>query len=285
MGIFLDISGAFDNLALASAIAGLKTKGVAENICKWYKFYLHNRKATASVAGCERSIVLKKGMPQGGVLSPVVWNMNFDGVLQLFDDSPVLATLFADDLSLLISGTDLPTMMGIAQDAVDRTVDWGKKSGLAFSNIKTVVVLFSHKRANTERARKLVMGGEQIPFSHSAKYLGILFDSRLNFREQVEQKCKKAIRLLMACRNALGRNWGLSVQKLKWMYDAIIRPMVCYGSIVWANRISPTNRFLMRVQRLALLMMGSFLKSTPTAGLEIIFSIPPLHLHVRRKRR
>ena len=42
---------------------------------------------------------LSKGTPQGGVLSPIVWNINFDGLIEIFDGGPVFAVGFAYDLA------------------------------------------------------------------------------------------------------------------------------------------------------------------------------------------
>ena len=57
--------------------------------------------------------------------------------------------------------------------------------------------------------------------------------------------------------------------------------MVTYGSLVWAPRIPRDYAPLVRLQRLALLMLGSFLKSTPTSALEVVFNMMPLGLFVR----
>ena len=116
------------------------------------------------------TVKLNRGTPQGGVLSPAIWNFNFDRVLELYDSTPVLATGFADDLSLLISGVDLETMTDIAQGAVDRAVAWGKTCGLKFGPAKTVVVLFTHRRVSLGEARKLQIEGTSIPFSSCLLY-------------------------------------------------------------------------------------------------------------------
>ena len=59
--------------------------------------------------------------------------------------------------------------------------------------------------------------------------------------------------------------------------------MVSYGAIVWAHRIGAHCIPLARIQRLALLLMGHFLRSTPTAGLEVLFNLLPIDLFVKRE--
>ena len=119
-----------------------------------------------------------KGTPQGGVLSPTLWNINFDDLLKLYDGTAVQANGFADDIALLVSGIDLPSMIDILQRAVDRAVKWGRTCGLSFSSVKTVIVVFTHKRVQTENLKNIVINDTEIPFLNSAKYLGVIFDSR-----------------------------------------------------------------------------------------------------------
>ena len=52
---------------------------------RWYTHYLGNRIATATVRGVSVRRLLKKGVPQGGILSPFAWNANVDRLLALFD--------------------------------------------------------------------------------------------------------------------------------------------------------------------------------------------------------
>ena len=69
----------------------------------------------------------------------------------------------------------------------------------------------------------------------------------------------------------------------KWLYTAVVRPMVMYGAPVWAYRVPVGCRPLLRLQRLALMLMGSFKKSTPTAGLEAILEIQPVDLFAKQE--
>ena len=94
-------------------------------------------------------------------------------------------------------------MITIVQDAVNRAVRWGRNCGLSFSSTKTVVVVYTLGRLNTDVLQKVKINGETIKYSSSAKYLGVTFDTRLNFRDHVKERCAKATRMLMAANKAL----------------------------------------------------------------------------------
>jgi hypothetical protein len=81
LGVFLDIQGAFDNLSIKSAIIGMKDRGFPPLITSWYRHYLSNRCAEIEVKGTKVKRSLSKGVPQGGVISPLCWNITFDNML------------------------------------------------------------------------------------------------------------------------------------------------------------------------------------------------------------
>ena len=119
-----------------------------------------------------------------------------------------------------------------------------------------------------------------VDYSESAKYLGVILDRKLNFKEHVQTKSNKAKRFLMNVRNAMGKLWGPNVKSSRWIYTAMVRPIVTYGSIVWGHKAESLAKPLHRLQRLALLCTGSFAPSTPTKGLEIILNYMPLDLNI-----
>ena len=66
----------------------------------------------------------------------------------------------------------------------------------------------------------------------SVKYLGVILDSRLTWREHVETKGRKVQNLFWACRRAYGGTLGLGPRVVHWLYVSIIRPSVPYASFV-----------------------------------------------------
>jgi len=281
LGVFLDIEGAFDNLSLAAAIEGMRSHNFPPKIVGWFGHYLTNRKATASVKGVTSSRTLTKGTPQGGVLSPVIWNTAFDSFLKLFDNGPVRAKGFADDGGLVIRGKDPATLMSYMQEAVDRALEWGRSKSLKFSAKKTVVVLFTRKY-KYKFPQKLIIEGKEVAFSDSAKYLGITLDSKLNWNAHIGEKVKKAKGLLMRLKGIVGKQWGSSPALVKWVYTGIVRPMITYGCLVWGHRVDlkQWHDKLMGLNRLAVLSIAPVRKNTPTAALEIMYDLIPLDLFI-----
>ena len=105
------------------------------------------------------------------------------------------------------------------------------------------------------------------------KYLGITLDAKLRFTHHILDKCNKAKQLLMLLKRAVGMYWGPPPIQMRWILTGMIRPMLTYGSLVWAQqaqKLEKVQSALRKVQRLAMITMGHFRRSTPTAGLEVI---------------
>ncbi|KAK7114739.1 hypothetical protein V1264_000745 [Littorina saxatilis] len=71
LATFIDLQKAFDKVWKDGLLVKLLRSGVKGNMYQWTKSYLHNRKARVLVDGhCGRKVLLRQGVPQGGVLSP-----------------------------------------------------------------------------------------------------------------------------------------------------------------------------------------------------------------------
>ena len=176
-----------------------------------------------------------------------------------------------------------------------RRCEWGSRQGLSFSPSKTVAVLFSRKTVKPH-PYLLRVGTTAISLSDQVKYLGLLLDRRLTWSSHIKWKIKQAKGLLLKLANSMGKVWGLSPKWMRWAYTGIVRPALTYGAVVWANgclvnykqpdgtpatRMKKTlQRQFERVNRLALLQLGHFRRSTPTGGLEVVSYVMPLDIYI-----
>ena len=66
---------------------------------------------SASMLGVDLTIAVARGTAQGGVLSPLVWNLVMDTLLRRMMHHPgAYSETFADDLTKLIVGLHLGTV-------------------------------------------------------------------------------------------------------------------------------------------------------------------------------
>ncbi|XP_071744147.1 uncharacterized protein [Lepeophtheirus salmonis] len=80
--VSFDCTCAFDYIH--SADAALEKLGIPECVRSWYKNLRSTRTVTAKLKGEEVCVNPTRGSPQGGVLSPVVWNKIMDSLINTF---------------------------------------------------------------------------------------------------------------------------------------------------------------------------------------------------------
>ncbi len=253
-------------------------------IIEWYSHYLNHQSIETEIKGITTTRKLTCGTSQGGILSPLVWNLAFDGLLNKFDQGPAHVKGFADDAALILKGHDPYTLISQGQEALNKALTFGIKTELEFGASKTEVVFFTRKRLKLEGLPRLSMNNKPLEYSNQVKYLGIILNivdhssdlSKLTFGPHIKEKSKKAIKLLYSSKNSVRQLWGPVPSVMKWIYTGIVRPKVSYGAIVWASCSTYYKRQLDHVQRLGIVGMAHIRCTTP---IEAVLDIMPLNLH------
>jgi hypothetical protein len=64
------------------------------------------------------------------------------------------------------------------------------------------------------------------------KYLGLILDKGLTWKQHVQHIVTKALRVYWACRATFGKSWGLKPMMTYWMYVTMVRPIVSYAALM-----------------------------------------------------
>ena len=145
VAVFLDVQGAFDNVDPEKALAAMAKRGFPMEMVDWYTSYLTTRLTTLCYKGLSLTRRTTRGVPQGGILSPLMWNVLFDEFLQLFHGGLVECEGYADDAALLISGHSLQFSLIQLQIALDKATEWAESVGLSLSPSKSLAVIYTRK--------------------------------------------------------------------------------------------------------------------------------------------
>jgi len=286
-GLFMDIKGAFDNVPYRDLIDILRSKGLPEDIVYWYSQMLTSRCSFTQDANSGDRILMThtRGVPQGGILSPLMWNLFFDPVLLGVQTPTNIVIGYADNLCVLQAHeAHLETILQ-AQMALSVMEIWSRRTGMQFCPKKSESLIFQWSRKRVTDLPQLQIYGRPITRSTSVRYLGLDITDRLNWWPHIQNKLKSAKRLLKRTNDVLGRLWGPKPTLVKWTLDAVVNPKVLYGSHVWHSllRKQKLQDGLRRINRLGVLSMAPCRLNTPSRGLEILTGAVPLHIKAARK--
>ena len=123
------------------------------------------------------------------------------------------------------------------------------------------------------------LNGHQLEISEEATLPGITLDSKLTWKPHITRIARKATVALLQCRQIVGRAWELTPTSMRWIYTAMIRPVITYACTSWAGGGNKKYlaKKLSKVQRLACLMISSTFPSTLTGAFGMLLNIMPIN--------
>ena len=143
------------------------------------------------------------------------------------------ASLFVDDFAVYIEGKHLKHLERTMQLCINKIYKWVVENGFKFSVSKTTCVHFHRQRIHAEPS--LHLDGQAIPVKGEAKFLGVIFDTKLSFKPHIfnlKKKCQKALNLLRVVGHS---DWGADKITLLKLYRTLVRSKLDYGSIVYGS--------------------------------------------------
>lgn len=276
--IFLDINKAFDSISYVNILRTLNTYKVPKNIFNIIKHYLTNRTIEICNGSSKISRQQTKGAVQGSILGPLLWNIIINTILLQSFPVGVEVVAFADDIAILVSLKSIPQLERSCQETIKAISEWCEHQHLALSAEKTVFIPFT----NSLKDISLTINNAIITPSQSTKYLGIVVDKYLSFKEHVNQLCEKVSKFNIILQRLVKPTWGLNPQIVRTFYLSVIEPIMLYGSSIWSKVINTKayQNKLLRIQRKYLLSATKAFHTTSNTALQIIANIPPINLKI-----
>jgi len=131
VGAFMDIGGAFDNTSFQAITTAARERGLEETCCRWIGSMLKSRLIHTSLTGSNLTAKVVGGCPQGGVLSPLLWNLVADRLLTMLNDLGFNTYGYADDIVIIIHGKFAHTIRELMQEALNVVAKGAGTEGLS----------------------------------------------------------------------------------------------------------------------------------------------------------
>ena len=98
------------------------------------------------MGSCTAGKEINRGTPEGGILSPVIFNMTVEKCLKEEDKGPVEKHGYADDIAALATGIVEEAIQSNLQKELNRMEAWAASNSLSFNPSKSKIMAFLRKR-------------------------------------------------------------------------------------------------------------------------------------------
>ena len=274
---FLDVIGAFDNVIIEILLEKLASIGCPTRFINFIKFLTFERTIiTNDSENSPRKVY--KGVPQGGVLSPILYCIYVSSILDKIPKS-VKVSQFADDIALYCNRSTSPKSKHLLEKAIDIVYNNLYNIGLELSPQKTV---YLHFNKNVKPGQsEIKIKGQSIKSSENARFLGIWFDYKLTFKEHINYVKKKCARSLNIVKFLRGTWWRADPKSLTIIYKSYVRSIIDYGCFIYFLTQQKLTESIEKIQYSAIRLSLGHRMSTPT---NILFSVSKLTSIIERTK-
>src|SRR5688572_17787969 len=248
MGVFFDLSKAFDTVNHEILIKKLEHYGIRGMCLDWLTDYLKDRRQCVSFNGHISHISeVICGVPQGSVLGPLLFLLYVNDVSNT--SSLLHFIMFADDTNVFMSNKSIEVLVNTMNAELKLVGEWFKANKLSLNLAKTNFILFCSKRKielNLDCNMTITIDNQSITRVSSSKFLGVHIDEQLTWKEHItdiSKKISKNIGIISRVRHLLPRYILVN------LYYSLIYPYISYCNLTWASTYRTRLTMLTTLQK------------------------------------
>lgn len=256
MGIFLDLSKAYDTIDHNILIQKLHMYGIRGSTLQWLRSYLRDRKQRVKLIknrdiSYSKDLTINVGIPQGSVLGPILFILYINDIQTWTEEKKWCSiTTYADDTNVLIKGNNIGDTLEMAKNIMNVAQNWLNKNNLILNKDKTSTILFKTKRSQLEEPQQIIFDGTPLKFKQGIRFLGLELDNTFTWSNHIENICKK---LSKSIYNIIVLRRYVNFSTLKVVYHAIFESNIRYGIIVYGNSMDIEKLFICQKRALRIM--------------------------------
>ena len=229
--VYLDMSKAFDKVWHEGLIFKLKQNGVDGKLLCLLKNYLSQRVQRVLINGFESDWGdIQSGVPQGSVLGPLLFLIYVNDLEKGIRSN---IKFFADDTSLFSVVKDPVISADNLNYDLNLIKDWAIQWKMNFNpdpDKPAEEVLFSLKRKEEINHPPLFFNNTMVKRVDDHKHLGLILDSKLNFKKHINEKISTARKWIGIIKQV---SPYLPLNSLIQIYKMHIRPHLDYCDVIF----------------------------------------------------
>lgn len=278
----LDVQNAFNTAPWPNIIAALGRLQVPEYLIDILKNYLSNRTISVRTPQDIITVNVTRGVPQGSVLGPDLWNILYDELLKTPLPKDVEIIAFADDVALVATADDDYQLEDKLETAYISVSEWMEHNGLTLAAQKTEALVLTRRRVYNKISVRC--GEHLIESKPHIKYLGVQIDAKLNFGPHAEAVCIKAAKTIKQLTIIMPNLGGARESKRKLLGN-VVQSQLLYGAPFWSTTIGMGPlRKLETVHRRTLLRVICAYRTVSYAATCVVATTLPLKQLAEERR-
>ena len=233
LGIFPDLSKAFDTINHEILLNKLHRYGIRGTVYNWFKSYLIGRSQQVDYNSHISNIrTISSSVPQGSILGPLLFIIYVNDFPNCLKFSSNLS--FADDTTVILSAKNSNLLVQKGNKELKNIDNWLIANKLSLNIKKTKYMIFSTSSSNkTQKKSLLTIRGKPIDRVSSIKLLGVIFNEHLTWKDHMEMllsKLKSSLYCVMRVKPYLNK------KSLLTLFHSLILSHIRYCITTWCFR-------------------------------------------------
>ncbi|KAJ3484580.1 hypothetical protein NLI96_g5547 [Meripilus lineatus] len=234
------------------------------------------------------------GIPQGSPMSPVLYLFYGADLLELEDKDlrDRFAAGYIDDTTIAAISPTIEENIVKLEAMSERALEWSRTHACRFDIAKFQLVHFT-RNEKKYLPLPITIADHTVQPTPTAKYLGVILDRKLRWKEQAEHAIGVGTRTMMAISRLSKSTFGLPHKYIRQLYRSIVQPKMEYGLVVWYEPVRMGDggrrkgsvgiaKKLGKVQRLAGKIITGAFRTTAMEVLDFHAGLPPIELHLNQ---
>ncbi|XP_068221037.1 uncharacterized protein [Palaemon carinicauda] len=226
--VFLDLEKAFELASAPAILFSLVRKRVRGHLLSWVHNYTQDREARVTFQGATSPFLpLENGTPQGGILSPFLFNVLIENLLVIELPWGIDMFIYADDICI-VCPSRVPDKLRKMQRALNAISHECKELGLKINSHKTKAMAIKYSFPPFP----LYLDNNPIEWVPNFIYLGVNINCHLQPHNQVKLLRQKVNTRFSAMKRITSLAKGASYHLLKRFYLQAVLSLVEYAAPV-----------------------------------------------------